>query len=262
MKNILMVSVLSVGVSLLGLPAQEALSLDALVEQAVRNNLDLGAAYDSLREAEENLGWQSELLSSRVSVNGGYDYFPDAPDPHSLSGQVSLTVPITPQVSVSGSFNSQERGNLSVSLSPFAFGGGDYRDQQTYARALAQAEYQRATLPFDVENAVFGVLESRMSLSIAQAKLELEQQSYQISEQLYELDELSYAELELQRSTLLSTRQSGFDAERGLLNAEIQLYRLLGPTDGEIVVAQITVEELEALLIQREAVLADRKSVV
>ena len=256
MKNLVAVCVLAAGVALSGLPAQETLSLDQITEQALRNNLDLASAYDALREAEENLGWTSELSSSRISVNGSYGYSPDAPDPHSLSGQVSVSVPVTAQLSLSGSITSRETGSLSVNLSPFTSGGGDYRSEQTYERALVQAEYQRARLPFSVEAAVFSVLEAQTNLAISRAKLDLEEQSYAISEQTYALRELSYEELEEERSSLLSARQSAFDTERALLNAEIGLYKLLGPSEGEIAPAEVSAEELARLLAERESELA------
>ena len=113
--------------------AESVLSTADLTAAAAAGNLDLRKARSSLEEARKALAGESDLMGSRVSASGRYDY--SASQTGGVSGQLSLTVPVIPQVSVGASVDVQGKGSLSVNVSPFAAAAARYNEKAAYRKA-------------------------------------------------------------------------------------------------------------------------------
>jgi outer membrane protein TolC len=233
--------------------AQAPLTLDALQSAAKSGNLDLQKAGRTLAEAEKNIRWESELSNAKASVSGGFA------SPDRFSGQVQLTVPIIPQVSVGASVSSSGNADATLSVSPFAAWRASYQQRAAYRKAQVALTNQTAKLGYDVESAAYGVMQAQANLTLAKAKLALEVEQANVAQKAYDLGELTYENLETARSELVAARQSGFDAERGLLNSRVQLYRLLGPAAGVPEVREVPADELLALIPARDAALSEKR---
>jgi len=242
-------AILAIGMA----PAQAPLTMDGLQSAAKSGNLDLQKAGRTLAEAEKNLRWESELTNAKASLSGGIT------SSGKLSGQAQVTVPIIPQVSVGASVSSNGNAGASLAVSPFAAWRTSYQQKAAYRKAQVALVNQTAKLGYDVESAAYGVMQAQANLSLAQAKLALEVEQAEVAQKAYDMGELTYENLETARSELVAARQSGFDAEKGLLNARVQLYRLLGPAAGVPDVKDVPVDELLSLIPIRDASLAEKR---
>ena len=230
----------------------EALGVKELVSAGRENNLDIQKARRTLQDAKEALPWKSELPSTQAKLSGGYD------SSGRLSAQAQVSVPIIPQVSVSANVSITGSAGASVSVSPFAASRTRYKEEASYETAEAQLGYQTAKLGYDIESAVYDLLQARANVNITKARLDLQTQKAEIASQLYAMGELTFTDFQSAQSALISARQSAFDAERSVLNARSQLYRLLGPESGEPDVKEVSVDELTALIAARDAEIAGK----
>lgn len=245
----LVLTVLAAGTAL----AQSALTLEELQSAARSGNLDQKKAERTLVDAQKNLRWESELSSARASLSGSIG------SSGQLSGQAQLSVPIIPQVSVGASVSSNGNADATLSLSPFAAWRSSYQQKAAYQKAQVALANQTAKLGYDVESAAFGVMQAQGNVGLAKVKLALEIEQAEVAQKAYDMGELTYENLETARSELVAARQSGFDAEKGLLNARVQLYRLLGPAAGEPDVKGASADEILSLIPARDALLAEKK---
>jgi outer membrane protein TolC len=236
--------------------ADGAMTVADLTSAGSAGNLDLLKARRALADAAKNLPWQSELVNTQAKLSGAYD------TGGQLSGNADLTVPIIPEVSLGATVTNKNGGNASASLnvSPFAPWRTSYQEKATYRQAKLQLDYQTAKLGYDVESAAYGLLQAQANVTLARAKVALEEQRADISQKSYDMGQLLFADLQTERSNLVSMRQAEFDAERGLLNARVQLYRLVGPATGEPAVREVTVDELTALMAARDGDLAKKSA--
>ncbi len=228
----------------------DALSLADLSAAAVKGNLDLKKAQSALETAREALQGTLTIENSKLSVSGSYGSGQNA-ESGSLSGKADLTVPIIPQLSVGASASSEGRASASLAFSPFASGTATYKQNETYAKAALALSSAAARLEYDVQAAAFSVISARKALAAAQAKAALEEEKRTVAEKAYDLDQITYDELGTRRAAAVSARQGAFDAEKSLLNAQVALYKLLGPESGEPEVKDVSVYELSALTATR-----------
>lgn len=233
--------------------AEDPLSLSDLTTAAAEGNLDLLKAQSALETARKALAGTSVLENSKLSLSGSYGTGIGPESEAAVSGKGDLTVPIIPQLSLSASASSQGTASASISLSPFAAGTAMYKENETYQKAVLQLRTLVARLEYEVQAAAFAVVSARRALASAQTKSELEQERRTVAEKAYELSRISYEDLRARRSAELSARQGVFDAEKTLLNAKVALYKLLGPSNGEPEVKEVSADDLSALIAAREA---------
>jgi len=230
----------------------QRLSLSGLQAVALEGNLDLRKARAAVGDAARELPWKSDLEKTRLSAAGSQSYSPDVPFTLDPQVQASVSVPVVPQLSLGVSASSRGTVGAAVNISPFAAGVTRYREEEQYRRAVLEAEYRAASLGYDVEAAAYGVMEAEAALSLAEATRRYQEDRLAADEQAYELGKLTYDELEEVRSDLTAARQGVFDAQRRLLNAQLGLYRLLGPEAGRVGVETVDVEEVTARIGERD----------
>ena len=169
------------GICLTAFAGPLEVSLDEFVSLVLANNRDIEKSERSVRDAESELkGWLS-LEDTRLDLSGSLRYLPPAvveearraaegqtggetvdvtpiAAPTTLSGTLSVSVPIIPQVSMSGQMSSAGNGSVSLSLKPFATGIEDPAGVEVYRKAVLQLVDARSRTAYDAEEAGLSLL--------------------------------------------------------------------------------------------------------
>jgi hypothetical protein len=219
----------------------------------MEGNLELRAARAAVADAAEELPWESELAKTRISAAANQTHDPIAPLTLDPQVQASVTVPVVPQLSLGISASGRGTVGASLSVSPFVASATRYREAEQYRRAVLEAEYRAADVGYAVEAGAYGVMEAEAALSLAEATRDYQEDRLAASERAYELGELAYDALEAVHSDLTDARQGVFDAQRRLLNAQVTLFRLLGPEAGPLRVETAAVEDMLRHIDERDA---------
>lgn len=242
--------------------AETQMTVSQIAEYALENSRDIENAIDSVRDAEEVAGGIFEFESSRLSVNGGYIYAPDAPvDVHSLSLGSSISVPIIPQISVSGSIDQiledEMQGSVSISVSPFAGLGSEWREWEILRKAQVQLSSVEARVPMNAELDALDMVRTVLNLSYVERALALEESKYEIAQNQYELGDLNYSEYDSAVNGLSGARQKYYEAQKSLFATQKKMYQILGPGADEVQITPISVEEILSMIGTRENELSD-----
>jgi outer membrane protein TolC len=237
--------------------SETRMTIDEIADYALENSREIENAIDSVRDAEEAAGGIFEFESSRLSVNGGYTFAPDAPiDVHSLSLGSSISVPIIPQVSVSGSIDQiledQMKGSVSISVSPFAGLGSEWKEWESLRKAQIQLSSLEARVPMNAELDALDMVRTVLNLSFVEQSLALEESKFKIAQDQYELGDLNYSEYDSAVSGLSGARQKYYEAQKSLFTMQKKMYQVLGPGADEVQVTPVTVEEVLSMIRTRE----------
>lgn len=237
--------------------AETQMTIGEIADYALENSREIENAIDSVRDAEDAAGGIFEFESSRLSVNGGYTYAPDAPvDVHSLSLSSSISVPIIPQVSVSGSIDQiledELKGSVSISVSPFAGLGSEWREWETLRKAQVQLSSVEANVPMNAELDALDMIRTVLNLSYVEQSLALEESKFEIAQSQYELGDLNYSEYDSAVSGLSSARQKYYEAQKSLFTMQKKMYQILGPGADEVQVTPVAAEEILSMIRTRE----------
>ncbi len=238
--------------------------METLTRQTLRTNTDIQKAVLNLIQAEEELGFSFTLDKSSVTLSGGYDYnYPDAqsgagplPDEHELSGSLSVSVPVIPQLNLNGSFTpdftdmSNSRGSISLSASPFASGDNTINEDETYKKAVLALGYLERNIRLNTEQAIFSLFISRNNLDYSKKHLELTEEKYNSVKNQYDLAEATYEDLQNSANSLSSARVKYYNAQKTEMSTLKNLKLLTGP-EVEITIDNITLNELLEICSER-----------
>jgi hypothetical protein len=243
-----------------GTAGAESVTIDDIAARAAAGNLDLVKAKAAVAQAQADLAAQGTLSSSRLSLGASYGTDSTGSAAGQPAGgvqaQAQVSVPVIPQLSISGSVSSQGTGSISVTITPFAMGTATYAQEATWRKAVLQLSYQAAKTDYDVRAAAWAVTAAQMTLAAAQAALALEQDRADVKEKAYPMGGLTYDALQTERTALTSARQGSLDAQKALVNAKAALYRLIGAGSGQPDVTAATLADLSALVAKRDAAVA------
>ncbi len=248
----------------------ETVNLDEAIDIILEYNPDVSDAVENIRNAEENIPSVLSIEKSRLGVSGSYaaDLVPDETafpgtggGEGSLSASANLSVPILPQLSVSGRINDRASGEVSLSLSPFALPNVSPQQQAAYEKALVSLEYTARSVAFSAENTILSYLAEADALIYAEKQLLIAEKSYDLTKLSYDLGESTFTEVQDAASNLSSKRQQLITARKSRLEAEKNLKLLFGPGRETPQIAQITSGELARRIAGRmEAVDAKKGS--
>ena len=266
--------VVLLGICFTGFSEAQTVSLDEFVELVLANNRGIQNAERSVRDAEGELsGWLS-LENTRFDVSGSLRYLPPMEegagglsDPSggqpggestqegqtTLSGEVSVSVPIIPQVSVSGRLNDEGNGSVSLSLKPFATGIEDPGAEEAYRKAVLQLVDLRSRTVYDAEEAGLSLLMREAEWELVKEELSYEEKSYVVVKQRYEIGDATYDELQDASGSVSTARKDALTAERNVLSARKDVQLLLGPGVEEIEIASLGLVELLGMIEERKA---------
>jgi outer membrane protein TolC len=238
----------------------EEVGLDEAIAIILESNPDVIDAVKSVREAEENIPSAFSIEKARLGVSGSYaaDLIPDetaGPLPSSgegnLSASANLSVPIIPQVSLSGRINDRASGEVSLSLSPFALPNVSPQQKAAYEKAVVSLEYTSRALAANAENTILSYLSKADELSYAEKQLLIAEKSYNVTKLSYELGESTFTDVQNAASNLTSKRQQLFNARKSRLEAEKSLKLLFGPSLETPEIADISTDELQQRITAR-----------
>ena len=272
MRRLVSAVVLLLGICFTGFTEPQLVSLDEFVDLVLVNNREIVNAERSLRDAEGELGGWLSLEETRVELSGSLRYLPPPDEGEAgggaggqaggesadegqadLSGDVSVSVPIIPQVSVSGRMNDEGNGSVSLSLKPFATGIEDPAAEEAFRKAVLQLVDLRSRTVYDAEGAGLSVLMREAEWDLAKEELSYEENSYEVVKQRYEIGDATYDELQDALGSVSTARKEAFTAERNVLSARKDVQLLLGPGVEEVEIAPLGLEELLVKIEEREA---------
>ncbi|MBT3274970.1 MAG: TolC family protein [Spirochaetales bacterium] len=258
----LFAAVLLIGFSA-GAAAQTLMTVDDVAAFAEKHSRDIVSATDSVEGALEAVQEVFTLENSSFSISSGYNYNPDAPSQHGLSLDGSISVPIIPQVSFSASLkknildDSDASGTARITYNPFAGNTSKYKEWEAYRKAEVQLGNLQNTIPMNAEEAALDLIRGQMNLVSAEKAFELEELTYEVAKKRYELDDITYTELENARSALGSARQKVYDSQKSLLSLQRNIYQMLGAEFGDILIAELTTDDVLLMITGRESQLEE-----
>lgn len=231
-----------------------SLSIEEIARRAQSRNLEILKSRRSVEQARKDLLGEPELMSSRLSVGGGYAS--GGSGSSGLYGQSSLSLPMTPQLSLGGEVSvddSRQFGEeLTLSVEPLVPGRQTYTEEQDYRNAEVRERYLRQRVYFDAEQAALNLLIRDMERALARSTVELEQKKYELVQRQQELGEASFQDVQDQLVDLISARQSLFNSEQRYLTDWKTLQLLFAPSEERIEVVPISLDELLELLALRK----------
>jgi len=270
MRRGMLAALLAAGMALGGLVsagAENAPTEDLAVEQFValvlEHSRDIEKAEQSVQDALEEMDVRTSLEGSSVSVSGGLGYVPPSGSFGAQWGagaDASLSVPILPQVSLSGRIDDALTGSVSLSLKPFALGLADPAKEESYLKALVKLTYTRAQTALEAEKSALDLLARRKDRVKAQEDLDYREDSYHVVSERYALEDATHDEYIEAGSQLSTARRSALEAEKRLLDAQKDVKLLLGPDVEAVAIGEVSLEQLLGMIDARRGTADDLSS--
>jgi len=229
-----------------GKPNTVSLSIEEIARRAQSRNLDILKSQRSVEKAQKDLLGEPELMGSRLSVGGGYTS--GGSGSSGWYGQSSLSLPVTPQLSLGGEVSvdgfRQFGEELTLSVAPLAPGRQTYAEEQNYRNAEVRERYLRQRIYFDAEQAALSLLIRDMERELARGTVELEQKKYELVQRQQDLGEASFQDVQDQLVDLITARQSLFNSEQRYLTGWKTLQLLFAPSEERIAVVPVSLDEV------------------
>jgi outer membrane protein TolC len=230
-----------------------SLSIEEIAKRAQSRNLEILKSQRSVEQARKDFLGEPELMGSRLSVGGGYTSGGIASG--GWYGQSSLSLPVTPQLSLGGEISVDDTRQfgeeLTLSVEPFAPGRQTYAEEKNYRNAEVRERYLRQRIYFDAEQAALNLLVRDMERELARSTVELEQKKYELVQRLQELGEASFQDVQDQLVDLITWRQNLFNSEQRYLSDWKTLQLLFAPSEERIAVVPVSLDEVLDLLALR-----------
>jgi hypothetical protein len=234
-------------------PDTVSLSIEEIARRAQSRNLEILKSQRSVEQARKDLLGEPELMGSRLSVGGGYTS--GGIGSSGLYGQSSLSLPVTPQLSLGGEVSVDDSWQfgeeLTLSVEPFTPGRQTYAEEKNYRNAEVQERYLWQRIYFDAEQAALNLLIRDMERGLARSAVELEQKIYELVQRQQELGEASFQDVQDQLVSLITARQNLFNSEQRYLSDWKTLQLLFAPSEERIAVVPVSLDEVLELLALR-----------
>lgn len=201
-----------------------SMDIDEVVRRAVRTSPDVVKATESVRNAADAIGSPFSFDQSRITISGTYR------EEHDFEYDGSLSLPLLPQLSLSGSLGSGGSGSVGLELSPFARWPAYAEERGAYETALARLEERIAVTRARAEDLALAYLSRQMQLENRRAGVSLAEDGYEVALRTYELGESTIEDLSEAQKSASDARREYVSAQRAALEAEKSLALLLGPT--------------------------------
>ena len=234
----------------------EILSLSEIVEYGLENNPDIEDAEYSLRSAADNLTGTFKLENS--SLTGSTSWISaSAANQDSLTSRISLNVPVTDQISLSGSWDLENSGTASVSLSPLNLTSSAKESRASLLKAGIRLNYLSSEVETNVIIAALDYLTTEREYGLSVKEATLAEKEYEAGYALYSRDEITYDDLQDLNDELITAQSSEIDSRIARTEAETEFFLLTGP-DAGFLPEEITREELETMIIRQQEAIRDK----
>ena len=232
-------------------------SLYDLLERSLIESEALLDARAALDESAEDLRPGIQIDSSRLTVSSSVQYRPDeieSTDDVAPMASANLTVPLFPQIGLTGSLSTDFESlssSFSVSVSPFSPGAVDYRTWETYEKSEINLISLSASLPYQYEAALHGVITGTKSLELNENRLAYQERNLDVKRAQYEVGQVDFTQLDQATSSHISAQRAVIDSERALLAARLQLINLIGLELGSTEFEPLTIGAIEIEIERR-----------
>ncbi|MBI9103935.1 MAG: TolC family protein [Spirochaetales bacterium] len=224
----------------------ELKAIDEIIEYAVENNPDLETAAWNLRVARENLTglftFEESSLTGESSWNSTSGTILDT-----LSGSLRLNVPVTDQISLSGSWDLQKTGSAGISVKPFNLTTKAESSRTTLLKAEVALEYLTDSLEYDTAIGVLNYLKADQGYNLQKEKALLAEKQYEAGYAQYLEGDITYQDLQDLNDDLTTAQSKEIEKQIALADSRSALILLLGP-EAEFLPAPVTNIKLEELV--------------
>jgi hypothetical protein len=246
---------------LIAVRAQEqptvTLSVAEIARLAQSRNLEIFKAALSVKRAREDLVGEPTLVDSELSVGSGLSIDKSGLDFPGIGS--SLSLPITPQLSVGGGVAvAPEDGGVALDINPVQLtvkplepSRQTYKEEEALESAVVEERYLKHNTYLDGEKAALNLLARDMERELARASEELEQKKYELAQHRLELGEASFQDVQDGLVDLLQAREDLYDREQKYLGDWKTLQLLFAPSEERVAVAPLSIEELSELVQTR-----------
>jgi len=226
--------------------AGETLSLDEMIIMARVSNPALMEARNSLLSAESNLTGDLRLEESSLKASGSWTTEEGGTTQGSNpSGSLSLNVPVTDQISLSGSLSSGQDVSAAISLSPFSMTATKVSSETGYDNARTSLLVTEAAMDWDILDLGLALTLAEKEYEVTLQQEELANDQYKASYALYLAGDITYDDLLSAMDDLTSAEDSSLTAEKDLLTARQDLCAAIG-SDSSIELEDMSMEEAAA----------------
>ncbi len=237
--------------------AQVSADLQKLIEDAQKNNLDIRKQELAVLAAKDAIPDIWKFEDARLGVSGSYAYSESrsgAPGSSAspFTEELSLSVPVINQLSLSGKINDRFDSSIGLTLNPLDADTSVYKAEESYAKAVNQLASLRRDTAFSIEDAVLGWNAGQMNLSYLEASYELAGKKYDVMKKKYELGSATYDDLVTEEQSYIQARQKYYDGRNTALRSESSLYALLGVGADKSPVPVVSSDELSSMIAARD----------
>lgn len=216
--------------ALLALSA-ESRSVEEIILLARENNPQLLAAENDLLSAGENLVGPILLGNSSLSVKGDYRLIEPAGTAKTsdrLGASLSVSVPVTDQLSLSASLDDDMNYGAGIALKPLNLTANRVNSEVKLDRAKQELDYGRRSLDWTVLNLILNLALAEKEKALYDAREALENEQYLASHALYLAGDATYDDYLSAMDALTGAEEDSLNKTEALQSASKSLWTSLG----------------------------------
>ncbi|MBB6478855.1 TolC family protein [Spirochaeta isovalerica] len=225
-------------------------TLDEIAAFGAENNLEYKSGQAALLRAENNR--QSILLLEKTTIGATGSYNDSAQSSGEAGGistwgiKADIEIPVTEQVSLSGSINQDGDGSAAINLKPLSHSDSREQSLNSYSSALVSAEAARLNSESSALNAALNWMSASREYDTQKRQTELSGASYLDDKVRFDLGEITFDELQDSMVNWSQARVTLSEKENQFRSAESNLYSALGASKGDVSISSLTVDKLES----------------
>jgi hypothetical protein len=240
--------------------AGQTASFKTLIDEALRNNLDIRKQELAVSTAKDAIPGIWKIEDSKIAVSGSYNYSESGTGPGAaspFSEELSVTIPVFDQLSLSGRINDKLESSASVTINPFNYDTTALAAEENYRKALDRLAALKKETGYSIENSVLVWNVGGMNLSYLEANYKVAGEKYDVKKKQYNLGKATYDELLTEEQAYIDARQKYYDGRNTALRNEESLFGLLGARTDKASIPSITGDELFAMVDARAAIVSE-----
>ena len=198
-----------------------AANIDEIINLALEGNPEIKQNADTIDDYLYDKPEFLKLKNSSISAGGGYKIDLDDPNASKSNWSLGLSVPIIPQLSLSGQYSGTSNDiSLGLSFKPFE----DSPDMDEWADGLSEIEtglrekYQ--TIAASAENYYISYIAAKEKLSISEERQKSASENREQAKFLYDQGIIDFASYQDSVKTLTTANQTVLNSRKDLYNLQ------------------------------------------
>ncbi|MBI9104920.1 MAG: TolC family protein [Spirochaetales bacterium] len=221
--------------------------LDEIIDYAVDNNPDLEAAAWNLRSARENL---TGTFTFEKSTLTGESFWNSTSEADPFSTAFRLTVPVTDQLSLSGSWNLDNTGSAGISIKPFNLTNTAENSKTNLLKAEIALDFLTDALEYNTAIGALNYLLAEQEYNLQREIGLLSEKQYEAGYAQYLEGEITYQDLQDLNDTLTTAQAKEIDTQIALADRRSALILILG-SEADFLPAPVSNTSLEELVAEQ-----------